>query len=462
MRLVNSLLMVLSVFILCSCGRNGDTAAKDLIYYDYIYRKDLLTFTNTKADYVCKRVCYDLGAETVVWEQENTNYPHQNYVYSDAISRGQYCSNMKFGNNLVRVFVASDYPYLPPSSAYPFTGVYLQKVDMSTGNEVSIKQLLSNADFDTKKPFAISKVETDGTRIFFECSNGYLYCYDENGGLIWKKFFSNFAQYAPVIGSQTNFAFFSLEKGRIYVSSFSPGSTNATLKCVDAATGNIIFDPGTSHELVQVPALMFNNDYIFEWGYGGVGVLSKSTGVLNTQYQGGLVPGTNGNGRRGIALGMMGDNYVTMLDNDRNFAYYDLAKDRAYTTGISCTYNLMNIISGTTLYGAGGIYGNQKFECSAINASTPATSSVLWKRSIPFAGGTGGNTGDLKDMILANGNLYLFTNFYQDNGVYTQLGTTGAVIILSTTDGNIVKQCHNVPFGNHQLAQYGWYNISKF
>lgn len=483
MRTPKLLSLVLFLFFCYSCNKpDMILGGKDLVYYDYTY-SPITSGPITATDMVSKRVCYDLNSEALIWEQTNSKYPSLSNLFSgigrglnsgDYDTQNQYFFNTKIGDYLIRIFTAADYPtdYVSNQSINSYNGVYFQKIDTKTGNELFIRTLVPKSDFNPKNPFCISKVETDGIRVYFSCNNGFLYCFDTDGILVWKKNLVKFPMYKPnYLERELPYSFFGLNDDKIYIQSYSSlGLGYPNFKIINAITGNVVFDEISYNSgdiyLEKFPTYLFTDKYFFAFGYSGLSASDKYTGISPFPFVGGSYSGNSNypNYLNPKPIGALSNNLIAFISYDIKLGYYDLSRNRSVSSTIDCRYNHGDILSGNIMYG--GYCDRQIFEFSAINTDFPDP-SIKWKKSFQIESKF--FNPHFNKFLLAKNKLYLFANFYIENGlckpnkpvlntqIYPNMydASSNTVLILNASDGSILKQCQNIP------GKGLWYNISN-
>ena len=329
---------------------------------------------------------------------------------------------------------------------------------------MAIKTLLPKTDFNASNPFCISKVESDDLRIYFTCNNGFLYAFDLDGNLVWKKNLGSFPLYKPVTSNSDGpFSMFGLNNGKIYIKSYSsPGTNYPDFKIIDAASGNVLHDAPSyssgTFSLEKFPTYLFTDQYLFNFSYYSAGALDKVTGsdpFIGSSYSGN---GNYASWRNAQPIDVLSNNQIAIIDYDQKLAFFDITRNQFGQTSIDCSTIHGGVFSSDVLYGGFCNAAGRKFDFSAVKIST-GNAAVIWKNSWTMEPTNVAQK--LSKFIVSGDKIYLFVNFHIDNGIckvnpqVSGLFEAHSIIVLNAADGSILKQCQNVP-------GYGyWYNIIK-
>lgn len=471
MKRILIILYFLPSFFLFSCGKSGTdvindlTNQNDLIYFD-TFKDSTVSLGGPRTAY-SERVCYDAGTEQIVWVKPNSKFSNLEF-HIGGTGEG-YSRNIIIGDNIYRIFTQSDDPISRPfSSTIPalLNGVYFQKIDKSTGNELIMKTIVSKPELNAGYAFGISRVETDGTHLYFCSANGNLYCFDLNGNLTWKKNCNRFT----LMSNKYNY--FYLDNGKIYITTFDPIQSDYKLNCIDGATGNVLwrpFHPGNppvladgavTQESKVFPAMFFQSVYAVGFTSVSVGAISKSTGQLNPSDPGALysgVPTTNLPGPQ--PYGLLADDIAFFKDHDGKLAFYKFGAPISYQSAITIDLTTKQYFyNGSKLILYGFSAANRRLKI--IEPRYDGNSVLKFDRTYTFGAfppsppGTFGyyNYYDYPP-VYKNNKLYVFANYYIDNNVckINSPWVAGpnppqnlALLIFDVNTGEIIKQIRNV------------------
>lgn len=251
-------------------GGSGETGAlsfgnKGQIYLSMNVVDTLLTYPFYSA-YKPRRnatLCYDIEKDTALWFKTDTMFatsPLPGEGGGFILSGGQYYKNFKIGNELVKIIAKEilsplgNPDYLVPSGNY--TGIYLEKRDIKTGNVLLMKKLLDPSEFNVSMntfAFLLSNIINMGDKFYFGVNNGYMYCYDKDGVQIWKK-----NGYSPRLAVNT------AKLGFLYnnATRIAYLSNDNKLNLIDAASGNKIWSVPCSPYQEEIE-MVLTNKYIF-------------------------------------------------------------------------------------------------------------------------------------------------------------------------------------------------------
>jgi outer membrane protein assembly factor BamB len=455
------LIALLAPVLLISCVKNNDSDVNggDRVYYEYI--SDEQSFPQTNAKLVNKRVYYSLDADEVIWEQSNEAY--MPYAYGHWSLSYSYSEAFSTGSHFVKIFSSSAIPTLYPHIA---NGVYFQKISKSTGAAEVSRMIVPASDLNTNDAFVISAVVTDGSNYYFACSNNFVYSFDGNGNLRWKKGgypMGNLWRSSQPIG--TGYSYIYYNDSKIFFISGDPTSTWAkSVYCLNATTGDLVWNHAAQHNS-NPKQLMFHDAYVFDVGSNGyVTMLKKATGeyVETTNPPSGL-PYYN------IAkpIGKVNNSYAAYYIGNGSIGHIELAHpDLAtitYLPGVPSPqkYVVDNGKVYTLSHGAGNT-----LELSCIDPMN----GVQWTKNYTRTTATATFYDyEVYDMKIKNGKIYLHTSFHIVNGdcVPNEMKTVippnsytpyniryPGVVVLSTSSGGLIKQSKKMPTGPFETKVY--------
>jgi hypothetical protein len=174
----------LFIFLLAGCSKPGEehSSVNNKIYYD-TYAAGIGPGA-VSTDFESKRVCYDVGKDKVLWEKSNEHIMLPSHVYS--VDDIEYSKAFIKGDYIIKIFPAKDDP---GSFSYNASGIYFEKINKHTGQAAISSKIINSTEFNSgqSQQYIMSNVIADGDNFIFGCNNGYLYCYDLSGSLVWKK-----------------------------------------------------------------------------------------------------------------------------------------------------------------------------------------------------------------------------------------------------------------------------------
>lgn len=265
-----------SVISGCTKPEETDDSINHRVYYDYY--SAAVGSGGVFQDFVSKRICYDVGEDRVVWEKTNQHIMPSNLTYS--IDDIPYSTSFIRDNYLIKIFPAKDDPGSP---VYYASGIYFEKIDKLTGEVVISRNIINSTEFSTTLRYTMSNVIADGNNFIFGCNNGYLYCYDMSGNLVWRK--ANFPiRDSNLANGKANLFY---NTGKIYFFTVNPTTGSNEQCCLNAQTGETVWRiPGGSYNSIK--GVFFDNVNIYTIHSCGVNFNNKLTGqyINSAPYSG--------------------------------------------------------------------------------------------------------------------------------------------------------------------------------
>jgi outer membrane protein assembly factor BamB len=217
-------------------------------------------------NYVTFTGCFDIEKDTTVWMVRDsfviTTPTHKQGLTT---TKTPYFENIVDGESIYRIYCPQQYNRSNPSSPLSGTfylGVYFEQLNRRNGKREKLIQLLSPADVAASKQFGISNVVFDEARkqFFFGANNGFLYCYNLSGSMVWKK-----NDYQPRRFQNATYPF--LEVANLYGKNNKLFfcRTNGTIEALEMNTGSKIWSK-TGSNTPSMEELVVTNKYVFPIG----------------------------------------------------------------------------------------------------------------------------------------------------------------------------------------------------
>jgi hypothetical protein len=445
--------IVLLSFIACN-KEEREAMGETFVYYDYY--SDIQHFPTTNNNNLnSKRVCYDVWNDRVAWEVKNENPMPPGYEHCYVSYAGfAYTSSFLKGDYLIKIFFSADIP----TEKLPANGIYFQKINKNTGIAEVSRKIISPSEFNPNIGFIISSVVSDGNSYFFACNNGYVYGFDENGNLKWKK--GNYPMTNVWGGGGSAEAAFSYiycnDNKVFFISEISSAPNAKVLYCLDSNTGNELWWAYVHYEAFP-KQIFFDANHVFDLGKdGALQIINKQTGLqidVSDPPAGGIY---------GFArpIGKIDDRFAAFFTKELNIAHVELAHPAfptlTYLTNVQIDNNY-TLDNGLVYAGnANGGYPTFNFYC--INP----LDGVKWSLALPHANPPLVPYGNLVYDYKISGNyIYLLTTFHIEGNkcINNETRTVNlpsygireipypGIIVLDKNSGAIVKQCKKIPVG---------------
>ena len=382
-------------------------------------------------------------------------YSVDDIEYSKAFIKGDY---------IIKIFPAKDDP---GSFSYNASGIYFEKINKHTGQAAISSKIINSTEFNSgqSQRYIMSNVIADGDNFIFGCNNGYVYCYDLSGSLVWKK--ANFPIEDSNLGMGKAHLFY--DEGRIYFFS-QDGPTGAnSLCCLDAKTGQTVWQTGGANHNSS-KGVFFDKERIFIIEPCGVYFQNKRTGQFINES-----PYTGCSGFWGSSIGSI-DGVTAIVfskTNEIGIIHTPVPDPMTRLSFPNNPFSSNYFLEDGLIYG-GNAYLNTAFPNSLVFACYNFSRETFnWQTIYPLPSPSlSQNEARIFNYKPFKDDIFLFTNFHfgEDgkavlndaikpntvtNGVY-ESGAFPGIIILNKQSGSIKKQIKKIPAGANATLPYNF------
>lgn len=425
----------------------GNTDKYGVVYYDCYSTAGYPSPTTVEESY---RVCFDMNKNELRWKKKNEFLIPISLISSGNMNEQNPSTKpFLYQNSIIKIFASYD----SLGAASPLSGIYFQRIDITSGEALISKRIIEPGDFNIGRHFIISMIATDGQNFYFSCNNGYVYCINEQGNLVWKKGSYSFA----TVPFHYRYSFFYYDEGRIYFQTIN--NTNPitySLICLAANTGDLLWstpglENGMDHELI------FSKDHLvlFEAPFDGRNyIIKKSSGQQLIENTLPHLPGVN----RQIPIGAINDNTVAYFDRTG----VGISHINVTQPGVAKTISLSeNIYPLSSIFYKGNVFSVRITAATqiAVHGINPNT-GIIWKKSMPLT--TPRNQSFRLRYFASNDKLYILCSAHFENNQWWESSPVAnqmpfSLVVLDVSSGAILKHYNNFPGGIAVSFMPGFY-----
>ncbi len=393
------------------------------------------------------RIGYDIDSKNIIWKKKNENLEAINKLGKEfyGFPKMEFTESFIYGNSLIRIFADRN---TNGSTSFGHStsrnGVFLEKIDIATGNRISFINLLPSTSFISgSSVFDMSKVVYDGTNFYFGCVDGKLYCFNSSGNMLWSK-----PDYSPIV-HENELALLYLHDNRLYYI-----SRNNKIICINTKDGNEIWAANYSSNQItgdNYQELGFSTTKLFVYSDYGISRFLLNNG----QYEGFCYSYST---ERITALPVTLDDSVAFAFNrvENTIVLTDEVRPNAILLQFLNTKSVINKeckIYDRNLFGWGinTYFLDYEIEFASINYYT---GNINWS----LKGYYTGNHFDVAvyNYFFYNNSLFIIGNFYIQNGSmkkydantivgpgpygYANYGNAVGLIELNASNGQLISQ----------------------